>query len=424
MPAEIDSYYMRTLRETGTYPPLEGDLDVETIVIGGGLAGCATALDLAERGHKVALIEGQRIGWGASGRNGGFASEGFPNGYMKLVERVGVARARGFQAIAKMGLALVRRRIEEYAIDCGPLQEGALRCNIAGRGDDLKQFRDFMIETFDTAYDYWPEEKVRAALATDRYADALFIPNTLAVHPLNLTRGMARACAEQGVRVFERTPALALGSSNGRRQVRTTAGRITADRIVITCGGYIDGLQSTISAGTIPIATFVMATEPLGDHLRDAIRVPYAIFDNQIATNYYRPLADTRLLWGGRVLAWEPGAARISALLKRDMVSFYPALADAQIEVAWGGMMPYTRHRLPVIGQIEPDVWYATGFGGLGVTLTAAVGRLIAQGITEQDDTWRRFEAFGLPYAGGKLGRIPAQLVYWRHQLGAALGRH
>ena len=122
------------------------------------------------------------------------------------------------------------------------------------------------------------------------------------------------------------------------------------------------------------------------------------------------------------MLAWQPSAARIAELLKRDMIAFYPVLRDARVDLAWGGMMPFTRHKLPVIGQIEPNVWYATGFGGLGVTLTTTAGRLIAAAITAGDEQWRLFQAFGLPYAGGKLGKIPAQLVYWRHQLAAKFG--
>lgn len=419
----VDSYYARTLEESRDFPPLGRDIDVETVVIGGGLAGCATALDLAERGHSVALIDAHGIGWGASGRNGGFASEIFLGGFEALTRRVGLPRARVFQAIAAEGLALVRQRIADYAIRCGPLVEGALCCNRVQGGEDLRQHRDAMARDFGIHYEHWPRERLREALATDLYSDALFIPTTLAVHPLNLTRGLARAAAERGAAVFEATPALRIGSDRGRKVVQTKEGAIRADRVVITCGGYVDGLERRISDGTVPIATFVMATEPLGAHLRDAIRVPYAIYDNTVAVNYYRPLADTRLLWGGRVLAWEPRPERIAALLKRDMVQFYPALADARVEVAWGGMMPYTRHKMPVIGQAAPDVWYATGFGGLGVTLTSALGRLIARGIVEGDETWRLFEAFGLPYAGGKLGKVPAQMVYWAHQAKAALGR-
>ena len=421
MSLHSESYYARTRTETQAFPQLDHDLDVDVAVVGGGLAGCGTALDLALRGVKVALIEARRIGWGASGRNGGFASEAFPIGWDKLAARVGLDRAREFQTLARLGLSLVRQRIETYGIDCGPLQAGALRCNIAGAEDDLVAYRDFAARHFDLHYDHWPEARLREALSTTRYSDALFTPTTLAVHPLNLNAGMARACAEAGVRVFETTPATGLAAVRGRRQIATPRGVIRADRVVLACGGYIDGLQSAVSGGTIPIATFVMTTEPLGARLKDAIRVPYAIYDNQVATNYYRPLHDTRLLWGGRVLAWQPKPERIAALLHRDMVSFYPSLRDARVEFAWGGMMPFTRHKLPVIGQAEPDVWYATGFGGLGVTMTATVGHLIAKAIVTGDETWRLFEAFGLPYAGGKFGKVPAQMAYWGHQLCASL---
>ena len=202
-----------------------------------------------------------------------------------------------------------------------------------------------MAEHFDTALEHWPRARLREALSTELYSDALLMPSTLAVHPLDLTAGMARACAEAGVRVFEDTPARKLAGRRGRRVVDTPRGRITADHVVLTCGGYIDGLHATVSNGTIPIATFEMATEPLGDRLREAIRVPYAIFDNTVAVNYYRPLPDTRLLWGGRVLAWQPNPRRIAEALRRDMARFYPALKGAEVEVAWGGMMPFTRHK-------------------------------------------------------------------------------
>jgi len=124
------------------------------------------------------------------------------------------------------------------------------------------------------------------------------------------------------------------------------------------------------------------------------------------------------------VLAWEPSPAHIARVLRRDMVSFYPGLADARVEVAWGGLMPYLRHKLPVIGKLADGIWVATGFGGLGLVLTTLAGRLIGAGLTEGDDRWRQFAKFGLPFAGGRFGRVPAQFVYWRHQAENWLGRH
>ncbi len=418
-----DSYYARTRRERTSFPPLQEDIDVQVAVIGGGLAGCATALDLAERGWKVALIESQRIGWGASGRNGGFASDGFPGGYSRLVDRLGAGRAKELQAIAAMGHRLLRERIVKYSIECGPVVDGALRCNIAGRGEDLRAMQDFLHSTFSVEDEYWPIDRVREALGTRRYSDALFNPRTYSLHPLDLNCGLARAASQQGVQVVETTPALAIEDTASRKIVRTPAGRIHADHVVLACGGYVGGLEARLSRAVIPIATFVMATEPLGDRLKSAIRVPYAIFDNEVATNYYRPLSDTRILWGGRVLAWETPPARIGHRLKRDMVSIYPSLAEAKVDVAWSGLMPYTRHKLPVVGQFAPGLWFATGFGGLGVTLTTAAGRLIGSAIAEGDERWQLLSGFGLPYAGGKLGRIPAQFIYWRHRFAASFAQ-
>jgi gamma-glutamylputrescine oxidase len=419
----VDSYYARTLSESASYPRLIGEVETETVVIGGGLAGCATALDLAERGHKVALIEAHRIGWGASGRNGGFVSPGVPNGIPALVKRIGLAGAQEIYREARRGQKLLRERIQRYAIDCGPIQDGALRCNMANASESLEGFCAMMARDFATEYEYWPKARVREALSTAQYGDALLNPLTYCVHPLNLNRGLARAAAANGAAVFEGSPVVALERHGDRRTVRTPTGHINADRIVIACGGYVAGLHRAVSAATVPIATFVMVTEPLGERLRDAIRVPYAISDIKVATNYYRPLADTRLLWGGRVLAWEPRPDQFARALKQDMARFYPALAEARVEIAWGGLMPFTRHKLPVIDEIEPGLWCATGFGGLGLALTTTAGHLIAGAIAEGDESWRLFARFGLPYAGGKLGRIPAQLIYWRHQAAAHLGR-
>jgi gamma-glutamylputrescine oxidase len=419
----VDSYYSRSLAETAAWPRLEGDIETETLVIGGGLAGCATALDLAERGRKVVLVEAHRIGWGASGRNGGFVSPGVPSGIPALIERVGLPAAQEIYKEARRGHALLRQRIARFAIDCGPIQDGALRCNMANAGESLEGFCALMARDFDTEYEYWPKARVREALATTEYGDAFLNPLTYTVHPLNLTRGLARVAASAGAVIFEDSPVLVLDAGGEVKRVTTREGRIRAEHIVIACGGYIDGLHPEVSAATVPIATFIMVTEPLGDRLGKAIGVPYAISDVKIATNYYRPLADTRLLWGGRVLAWQPGAGHLARVLKRDMVHFYPSLAGARVEIAWGGLMPMTRHKLPVFGEIAPGLWCATGFGGLGLALTTTAGHLIAAGIAEGDERWRLFARFGLPFAGGKLGRIPAQLVYWRHQAAARLGR-
>lgn len=415
----VDSYYARTLGDSHRRPALDGTIDVETCVIGGGLAGLATALDLAERGRSVVLLESHRVGWGASGRNGGFMSPGYAAGIEALVGKVGLQQAREMYALSKHGHALVRERIQTYGIDCGPVEQGGLRCAMAGRDEKLEAYCAYMAKEFDTHFDYWPAARVRESLATTRYSDAFLNPHTYRLHPLNLARGLAAALEGKGGRIYEQSRVTGIGLGPARREVRTANGVIRADHVVVACGGYVGWLLWPISAATVPVATFVMVTEPLGDRLESAIRVPYAISDIQTPTNYYRPLADGRLMWGGRVLTWQPGADRLARDLKRDMVSFYPGLAGARVEVAWGGLMGYLRHRLPFIGQISEGVWCAAGFGGLGLASTTMAGRLVAAGIAERDDRWRLFTPYGLPFAAGVFGRIPAQLVYWRD---AALG--
>ena len=410
----VDSFYSRTIAEPGRWPALDGKIEAETCVIGGGLAGLATALDLAERGRSVVLLEANRIGWGASGRNGGFMSPGLGVGVSALVEKMGLHKAQEMYALSKMGHALVRERIASYGIDCGPLEVGGLRCAMAGREENLEEYCAQMARDFDTKIDYWPASRVQDALATKRYADATYNPNTWRLHPLNLARGLARALDGKGGRLFEQTRVTGIELHGARREVRTSGGGVRADHVVLACGGYVGWLHWPVSVATVPMATFVMVTEPLGDKLKAAIRVPFAVSDIQTPTNYYRPLADGRLMWGGRILTWQPGPERLAHALKRDMASFYPGLAEARVEVAWGGLMPFVRHRLPVAGQLADGIWCATGFGGLGLASTTMAGRLLAAGIAEGDDRWRLFSAAGLPFSGGVFGRVPAQFVYWR----------
>ena len=166
-----------------------------------------------------------------------------------------------------------------------------------------------------------------------------------------------------------------------------------------------------------------MVTEPLGDNLGKAIGTKHSLADRSFATNYYRPLQDGRLLWGGRVEAWRPSRERLAQSLQRDMAWFYPDLAKVKVDVAWGGLMPYLRHRMPMIGAIGEGRWVATGFGGLGMGITTMAGRLIASAITEGDTSWQLFRRFGLPFAGSRMGRAAAQMVYWKHKATDAIAR-
>ena len=223
--------------------------------------------------------------------------------------------------------------------------------------------------------------------------------------------------------LHEDSPATAITRQGGRQLVRTPGGQVLCDHVVTAGGAYLGLTDWKAAMATIPVPTYVMVTEPLGERLRQVIDTKYSLADRSFATNYYRPLEDGRLLWGGRVAAWKPSQARLTESLRRDMAWFYPDLAKVKVEVAWGGLMPYLRHRMPMIGATAPGRWVATGFGGLGMGITTMAGSLITAAITEGDTRWQMFRRFGLPFVGGKLGRAPALMVYWTHKLTDRLGR-
>lgn len=422
MAPRLTTYYDRTAVRASVRPALRGNVDTDVCIIGGGFAGLSTALDLAERGRDVVLIEAEHVGWGASGRNGGFVAAGFPTGNLHLAKSAGPAQARALYDLSRMGQALLAERIDRYAFPGLAKQFGALRCAMSGHDALLDRIRAGMAGTFGVELDVWSAEKVRSVLATTRYGGGLFSEDTFAVHPLNLASGLAAAAESQGARLFERSACLGLQLDAPVKRVRIAEGEVRARTVVITCGGYIGSLSRPLAAATVPIATFVAVTEKLGAELEAAITTPVAISDLQFATNYYRRVGHDRLLWGGRIKAWEPGAESIERDLHRDMAAFYPGLRSARFEFVWSGLMSFLRHNMPSIGRLQDEVWYATGFGGLGLALTSMAGRLIAAAITDNDPRWREFARFGLPFAGGPLGRIPAQMLYWKAELAGRLG--
>lgn len=413
----IDSHYSRTLANDAGWPALEEEVETETCVIGGGLAGLATALGLAERGRKVVLLEAERVGWGASGRNGGFVGHGFSLAAERLVAKVGKARARELWELNRQAHALIRRRIAAHGIDCGPLQRGTVAASWFDDEAGLRRQRDFMNENFDAGYEYWPRARLAEHYLTRRYHGGLFNPHTLHLHPLNFSRGIARAAAAAGARLHEHSPAIGIEAGADAKRVATARGAVRADHVVVCCSGYIGGLYGPLSRATLPVATYVMVTEPLGNRLAQAIRAPYGVSDNRIAQDYYRPLADGRLLWGGRVSCFRTPPRRLAEVMLRCMLRVYPQLEGVRVAVAWDGLMGYARHKMPQIGQLSPGLWYAMGFGGRGMCTTTLGGELIAGAIAEGDERWRLFAPFGLDYAGGPFRPAIAQAAYWSYQL-------
>lgn len=422
MTGYIDSYYSRTLEQSVRFSALEETLEAEVCVIGGGLAGLATALGLAERGRKVVLLEARRVGWGASGRNGGFCLSGFAASPQDMIKKIGLADTRTLFGLTKAAQKLIRKRIKDFDIPCEPV-DGSVVASWYDDENALRRKQEFWTRELGEAVEYWPREKTRSHYVTDRYYDALFFPENFHLHPLRYVLGLAAAFTQKGGLLFENSPVVRAAQGGDPKIVHTEKGCVKANEIVF-CGSayFVNRPEKKLAQACLPISTYVMVTEAIPPNvLKSAIRAPYAIRDSRYADDYYRPLPDGRLLWGGRIgIGRDP--ADLAAEMRRDMVKIYPQFKDVKADIAWSGLMGYTVHRMPLIGQLRPGVWYCTNFGGNGVGPTTAGGEIIAKAIAEGDETYKLFKPFGFEYTGGLLGPLVAQAVYRSWELSDWLG--
>lgn len=414
-PGYIDTYYTRTVDDLeSAYAPLRADVDCDVCVIGGGLAGINAAFGLMLRGQSVVLMDANRIGWGASGRNGGFVARGYAADHTEIAKRVGLAHARALVDLTRDARQLIRDRMTEFSIDAGPLKPGVLTVSWKDDPGDIQKYVAAANHDFDAGLEYWPTERVREHCKTDKYFQGFYSPHDYQFHSLRYLHGLARVMAGRGVRIHEQTPALQCERVAQGWRVRTPGGVVTARHIVMSCAMDSHGLNKRIERSAFPVRTYVMVTTPLSDDdLQQSINTPHAMYDTRFTSDYYRVLPDNRVMWGGRVALWAK-PDDIAGLLLRDMLKVYPQLTGkVRAELAWSGTMCYAPHKMPQLGELEPGFWYCTAFGGHGLVPTTVGGEAIADAICGNRKTLDLFAPFGLSYAGGKLGRYAAQMVYW-----------
>ncbi|GAB2502856.1 NAD(P)/FAD-dependent oxidoreductase [Arenimonas alkanexedens] len=413
----IASYYRATSATVPTHPPLSGTREAEVCIVGAGFAGLNTALGLAERGQRsVVLLEADTVAHGASGRNGGFVFGGFSRGEDALLAELGPQAARRLYQGTQGAVELIRARIARHDIACQATDAGVLWANWFRDPAPLRARQALLAEHFDTRWDWVSREQLAEHVTTRRYSEALLERNALHFNPLDYANGLARVAGELGVRLHEASPAIALERAGQGWRVRTPQGEVLARQVVLCCGGYLAGLRREVDAGVLPIATYVMVTEPLGPRLDEVIRTRAAIYDTRFAFDYYRPLPDSRILWGGRISVRDRSPAAVKRLLRRDMLKVYPQLEDVGIDYAWSGLMSYARHQMPQIGRVDEGLWLAQAFGGHGVAPTTFAGEVLAAAIAEDDPRWREFSSYGLVSALKPAGFLGAQLSYWWYQ--------
>lgn len=408
-----ETWYEATAERGPPRAPLMGEAEADVCVVGGGLAGLTSALELARRGKRVVLLEARRLAWGASGRNGGFVANGFAEGIGNVAERVGLEAAQALYGLSRQGGEYMGREIAaaDPSIKMG---DGIITVVRHEDAAGLTARRDAMARDYGEELEFLDTEATRARLNSRYYHQALYNRRSFHIHPLRYALMIARLAEAAGAALHENSPALEVARSPGGWSVRTGQGRVAAAQVIHCVSSLDRRIHRATGRAVLPVATYVAVTEPLR---QDAIRTMSAAADTRRAGNYYRLLGDGRILWGGAITTRVSPPARLAQRLKGDMLSVFPQLGKPRIDYAWAGLMGYALHKMPLIGRDGEGQWYATAFGGHGLNTTAMAGILIARAIAEGDDEYRRFAGFGPSWAGGPFGRIGVQGSYWWMQL-------
>ena len=402
-----DSWYAATAEPFAAQPPLTGAARADVCIVGGGYTGLSAALHLAQAGLDVVLLEAHRLGFGASGRNGGQVGSGQRLEQDALERMVGRDTARALWALSEEAKALVRDlAARSPGADWRPGIAHA--CWTAAEADHARAYAEKLAR--DYGYDQI-EPLDRDAMA-DLIPSGVFAGGDLDhgaghVHPLNYALGIARLAAEAGARLHENSRVTAI-RPGPKVRVETATGHVEADHLILACNGYLGGLEPRVAARVMPINNFIIASEPLGDRAAKVLRRPVAVADTKFVVNYWRLSADNRLLFGGGESYGYRFPRDIAAVVHKPMLEIYPDLADLRFTHAWGGTLAITRNRMPAFLRLGPNILSASGYSGHGVAMATLAGRLLAEAVRGQAERFDAMARVPTPrFPGGALLRWP-----------------
>jgi gamma-glutamylputrescine oxidase len=404
------SLYAATADRTLAFPPLDGPAKANVAIIGGGYTGLSAALHLAEAGVDVVVIEAERVGWGASGRNGGQLHSGQRRDQDWLEAKLGREDAHHLWRLAEEAKALVKELIAKHGIDCdwraGLIETAHRRRLVAGEIAYVEKLkRDYGYD----AVEWLDRDALAATIGTDVYFGGRRDAEAGHLDPLKFAQGLARAAAQAGARIFEGTRAIRLTAGTTHR-LETAHGAITADIVILAGNGYLDGVDEEVEARVMPIDNYILATAPIGAG-RPGGLIPggEAVSDSRFVVYYFRPSADGRLVFGGGETYSRRAPADVAGFVRGHLAKIYPQLKDVPVDYAWGGTLAITLPRLPFIRRVRPGVYAATGYSGQGVALAPFAGKVLAEAIAGDPARLDRFAALSMPrFPGGKLLRHPA----------------
>lgn len=415
----LHSYYAATAPRDVSFAPLEGDTQADVAIVGGGLAGLSAAVELADRGFSVVLLEARHVGWGASGRNGGQAIHGLACDQDEIEAQLGLDEARRVWAMSLEALDLIQRRRRRFEIDC-EWHNGYLGVAVGARkADDLQRWYDRTTSVYGYPLTWVPPADMPRWIASPRYHSAFHDGRSGHLHPLKYCLGLAKAAAALGVRIHEHTPATRL-EHGAQATLHTPQGQVRARQVLLAGNVYLQDIAPQLEARIMPVGTYIVCSEWLDATLAASL-VPSrsAVCDNNFVLDYFRPTADDRLLYGGRVSYSTMTPPNLVTSMHKRMVATFPQLKDTKIEYSWGGFVDISMNRAPDFGRLPPagagtasNIYYLQGFSGHGLALTGLAGRLVAEamaGDASRFDTFARIKH--RPFPGGRLLRMPALVL-------------
>ena len=406
------SYYAASVNDKTDFAPLAGSVDADVCVIGAGFTGISTALHLAERGYNVHVVEANKVGWGASGRNGGQMIGGIA-GEPAILKHHGPGIAKQIWDMRWAGHEIIRSRVDQYDIQCD-LKSGYLDVAIKERHvrDQHDEYEYLEQNNFPHQIQILSQTETRDLIGTDAYIGALRNNGNGHLHPLNLCIGEAQAAVSQGATIYEQSKIVRLQQGD-RPTVVTDNGSVAADFVVLAGNAY-QFFNTKLRSQLFPVNSFIIATEPLSEEqVHELNPEDLAVCDPNFVLEYFRLSADKRLLFGGRWNYFGNDPEVIKKNLKPRMCRIYPQLVDTRIDYAWTGTIGVTLSRVPQLGRIAPNIYYSQGYSGHGVNVTHLAGQIMADAIA---GTFERFDIF----ANIKPVTVPGSAIFSKQMV--ALG--
>jgi len=419
------SYYAASANTAPERPPLKGDQQVDICIVGAGYSGLSTGLHLVEMGYKVAIIEGAQVGWGASGRNGGQIVNGLNASLQTIKKRYGQDTASFVASLVQEGGEIIRERVKTYDIQCD-LKHGNIFTGLTSAHMKVLEARRALWASYGIHnQDMLDKVQLRAHIGSDLYEGGMIDHTGGHLHPLNLCLGEAAAFEKLGGVIYEQSPVVSADTNAAKPVVKTAGGTMTCGSLVLCGNAYLGHVIPALTARVMPVSTQMMATEPLGEDRANALLpTDKCVEDVRYILDYYRLTADKRLIFGGGTVYGGTDPSDVEKKLRPALAAVFPALQGIKIDYAWSGNFALSFSRVPQMGRLGANTYFAHGYSGHGITGSHTFGRILAQAINGDKS---RFDVFAkvpwYPFPGGRMLRVPYSMIgSWYYGLRDKLG--